>query len=75
MARQRLEDAEPPSLLVNKETEDDSDVDHSLSHLLPKSFARTQDRKGKIQSVEWNEELEEMRREKEIADANRGRVP
>ncbi|KAL5478834.1 hypothetical protein ACEPAI_2111 [Sanghuangporus weigelae] len=73
LARQRLEDSEPRSsvLLINKEAEDDSDVDQSLAHLVPKSSASAHNRKGKIQSVEWNEELEEMRREKEIADANR----
>ncbi|KAL5520439.1 hypothetical protein ACEPAG_9663 [Sanghuangporus baumii] len=73
LARQRLEDSEPPSsvLSISKEAEDDSDVDQSLAHLVPKSSISAHSRKGKIQSAEWNEELEEMRREKEIADANR----
>ncbi|OCB86009.1 hypothetical protein A7U60_g6904 [Sanghuangporus baumii] len=73
LARQRLEDSVPPSsvLSINKEAEDDSDVDQSLAHLVPRSSSTAHNRKGKIQSVEWNEELEEMRREKEIADANR----
>jgi hypothetical protein len=30
------------------------------------------DRKGKAQQVEWDRELEELRREKEAADAQRG---
>jgi hypothetical protein len=31
-----------------------------------------QSKKGKAQTIEWDESLEEMRREKDVADANRG---
>ncbi|EJD05036.1 uncharacterized protein FOMMEDRAFT_27289 [Fomitiporia mediterranea MF3/22] len=72
LERQRLDDSDEPSstLLIKKDTEDD-DVDESLAHLIPSSSDAMRSHKGKIQSIEWTEELEEIRREKEIADANR----
>ena len=76
LAHQRLDDGDSPSKLdlLVKNTEDDSDVDESLLHILPKSSEPSRSHKGKIQTIEWDEGLEEIRREKEIADANRGEL-
>lgn len=77
LARQRLDDA--PKLDMTKDSEHpvrDDEVDHSLDHLpaatkrVPASIA--QSRKGKAQQIEWDAQLEEMKREKDITEANRG---
>lgn len=71
LARQRLDDSGGPSLI--QDAEDDSDVDQSLAHLVHNSSAGLRSHKGKVQSIEWDDGLEQIRREKEIADANRGK--
>ena len=68
LARQKLEDIPQTNL---KEDSDD-DVDTSLAHLSSNPTAASRSRKGNIQQIEWDEGLEEIKREKEIADANRG---
>lgn len=75
LARQTLDEADPVSLALGKtELSDDEDVDTSLEKLIskPSSSFRTGIRKGNVQQIEWDDSLEEIRREKEIADANRG---
>jgi len=73
LARQRLDDAVNPGI-PNPEAEPDEDeVDHSLAHLKsvgPQSAHKPM--KGRVQKIEWDEELENLSREKAAADANRG---
>jgi hypothetical protein len=74
LERQRLEDHEgvtpgessaPPP--------EDGEVDHSLDHFPAGARGKVGElRKGKVQQVEWDEGMENMMREKDIADANRG---
>ena len=73
LARQRLDDAVSPSI-PNPEVEPDEDeVDHSLTHLkFVGSQSAPKPMKGRVQTIEWDEELENMSREKAAADANRG---
>lgn len=52
----------------------EDEVDHSLAHLGsagPQSGRKPM--KGRIETVEWGEELENLSREKAAADANRGK--
>ncbi|KAI0053488.1 hypothetical protein FA95DRAFT_1552549 [Auriscalpium vulgare] len=69
LERQRLDDAPGPSAPPDEE---DSDVDESLAHLTAKSPTEGSSRKGKVQQIEWNQELEDMRREKAVAQAHWG---
>jgi hypothetical protein len=74
LARQRLDDtAVSVSVLKPKDEPDEDEVDHSLAHLNPAGLeSLKKPMKGRVQTVEWDEELENMSREKAIADANRG---
>ena len=71
LARQRLDDA--ASIPKPKTEPDEDEVDHSLAHLTSVGFRSAQKpMKGRVQTKEWDEELENMIREKAAADANRG---
>ena len=52
--------------------DDDEDVDKSLAHIGNGARALAQSKKGRVQQIEWDAELEEMSREKAAADATRG---
>ncbi|TFY56540.1 hypothetical protein EVG20_g8890 [Dentipellis fragilis] len=70
LERQKLEDT-PAAALVAPPDEDDEDVDHSLAHISAKArLPETQSRKGKVQQIEWDAGLEEMSREKAVAEAH-----
>ncbi|TCD63139.1 hypothetical protein EIP91_005898 [Steccherinum ochraceum] len=66
LARQKLVD-DPPSPPL---PEDDDDVDTSIQ-IHSTSAVPVNDKKGKIQEIEWDESLEKMRQEKAAADAAR----
>lgn len=73
MERQRLQDDDVAGPSQQEQEEyDESEVDQSLAHLWKGGKAGVKDRKGKVQKVEWDEELESMRRDKDAADAQRG---
>ena len=73
LARQRLDDTTSPSILEPTNEPDEDEVDHSLAHLNPVGLQSVRkSMKGRVQMIEWDEELENMNREKAIADANRG---
>lgn len=57
---------------MGAEYSDDEDVDESLAYLGQKNNASSKNRKGNMQTIEWDESLEELRKDKESADANRG---
>ncbi|EIN05680.1 hypothetical protein PUNSTDRAFT_122165 [Punctularia strigosozonata HHB-11173 SS5] len=71
LRKQRLHDEEDAT-----PGEDDQEVDHSLDHLPTgiggKSKGKVaEQRKGKVQHIALDDELEKMLREKAVADANR----
>ncbi|OCH88493.1 hypothetical protein OBBRIDRAFT_836549 [Obba rivulosa] len=68
LERQRISETSGPSSALLRD-EDDDDVDHSLDHLLPRAQGAPQSKKGRVAQVEWDPELEEMRREKAAAEA------
>ena len=73
LARQRLDDAISPSILKPTTDPDEDEVDHSLAHLKSAGLHSVQKpMKGRVQTREWDEELENMSREMAAADANRG---
>jgi hypothetical protein len=51
---------------------DDDDVDHSLAHITSNSLADRQSWKGKIQHIDWDDSLEEMQHDNNIARAQSG---
>ncbi|KAH6886101.1 hypothetical protein BKA70DRAFT_1335721 [Coprinopsis sp. MPI-PUGE-AT-0042] len=61
MERQRISDDPSPALAL--------DMHSSLAHISPKSIRSPVDRKGKVQQVEWDRELDEMTKEKAAAEA------
>lgn len=71
---QRLSD-DPVSSLQATLPDDDDDVDHSLAHISSRGVgAEALSRKGKVEQIAWDDELDELSREKAVADANRGSV-
>jgi hypothetical protein len=73
LERQRLADVHASSLLAPSDARDDEEVDHSLAHISSRPGASTQlPRKGQVQSINWDNELEQMSRERTAAEAARG---
>ncbi|KAK7026800.1 hypothetical protein VNI00_015458 [Paramarasmius palmivorus] len=73
LEKQRLNDDVGPSAPHTKD--EDDGVDHSLDYLNEYTSQSKSDiaasRKGKVQEVQWDNELDEMMREKDSADAAR----
>ena len=53
-------------------SDEDEDVDKSLAHIGNEARALAQSKKGRVQQIGWDAELEEMSREKAAAEATRG---
>ncbi|KAL1683231.1 hypothetical protein EV122DRAFT_201887 [Schizophyllum commune] len=71
LERQKLDEASGP---VYEKPVDDEDVDHTIAPTIGSGRHMQSDpalRKGKIQTVEWDEELEELKREKAAFEATR----
>ncbi|TDL26928.1 hypothetical protein BD410DRAFT_836029 [Rickenella mellea] len=71
LARQRLDDVPPTTQAsAGVDEEDDGEVDATLAQLLN---GKTPDRsrKGKAQHIEWDDQLDDMAREKAAAEAQR----
>ena len=74
LERQKLDEASGP---VYEKPVDDDDVDHTIAPTIGSGRHIHSDpalRKGKIQTVEWDEELEELKREKAAFEATRGGI-
>jgi hypothetical protein len=67
LARQKLLSDE-----IFPREEVDEEIDHSLDHLSSTMSSNRGPRKGQVQPIVWDKDLEEMSREKAIAEANRG---
>lgn len=77
LERQRISDE--PSAILNaaeeKKDYDEDDVDTSLAHISSnpsRSAAAASSKKGKVEEIAWDDELDEMTREKKAAEANWG---
>ncbi|KAJ7128837.1 hypothetical protein C8R43DRAFT_1027307 [Mycena crocata] len=72
LERQRLADPETiSSALTPADEVDDNDVDHSLDHISSGGVrpAASTSRKGRVEEIEWDAELDELEREKVAAEA------
>jgi hypothetical protein len=76
LEKQRISDDVGPSRRIAEAKDyDDDDVDTSLVHITSKSIgnpAQAASRKGKVEQIVWDEELDTMSREKKAAEATRG---
>ena len=71
LARQKLISPDEPS--GPREPNDEEEIDQSLAHLSTSTSQQNrQSKKGQVQSIAWDKDLEELSREKATADANRG---
>ncbi|KAF9232486.1 hypothetical protein BU15DRAFT_81173 [Melanogaster broomeanus] len=72
LERQRLSDSGPlPSSTSGAQADDDDEIDHTLAHITSRQQPPSQSKKGRTQTIEWDETLEQMSREKAVAEANR----
>ncbi|KAG6811727.1 hypothetical protein H0H92_006129 [Tricholoma furcatifolium] len=69
LEKQKISDSGPSIVPAEDSVEDDEDVDTSLAHIGSKSRIAAPIRKGKVESIEWDQELDEMSREKASAEA------
>ncbi|KAF8553274.1 hypothetical protein OG21DRAFT_1485540 [Imleria badia] len=72
LERQRLSETAPalsggPDALE----EDEDEIDHSLAHITSQRQLTLQSKKGRVKTIEWDDSLEQMSREKAAAEANR----
>ena len=71
LERQRISEPEVVlGLEVNKI--DEEEIDASLAHISSTHIGRPVDKKGKVQEIKWDRELDELSREKAAAEAQRG---
>ncbi|KAK7050640.1 hypothetical protein R3P38DRAFT_1764112 [Favolaschia claudopus] len=70
LEKQRIsDDTSGPSMPRKSAPEDEEDdVDHSLSHISSGAKA-TASRKGKVEQIQWNDDLDQLEREKVSAEA------
>lgn len=70
LARQKLS---PDEGIIAEPPGEEEEIDHTLDHLLTSnSQPIRQPKKGQVQSIAWDNDLEEMSRERAIAEANWG---
>jgi len=68
LERQRLSE-ESPGPSSAPPPPDEGEVDESLAHITSRLRGPSQSKKGKIQRIDWDEDLDEMTREKAAAEA------
>ncbi|KAH7924987.1 hypothetical protein BV22DRAFT_1065699 [Leucogyrophana mollusca] len=69
LEKQKLSDSVEPQ--IAPPADDDDDIDHTLAHISSRRQAPSQSKKGRVQSIEWDEDLDDMSREKAAAEAAR----
>lgn len=70
LEKQRLSDS-GPLLSARAPEEDEDEIDHTLAHITSRKPA-SQPKKGRVQTIEWDDAFEQMSRDKAAAEANRG---
>ena len=72
LARQKLDDSDSLKVPGVPQEDDEEEVDESISHLLRGEATSSRPRKGKVVQIDWDQQLDDISREKAAADANRG---
>ncbi|KAF7365860.1 hypothetical protein MVEN_00460400 [Mycena venus] len=67
LERQRISDAPGPSIPAST-TEPADDVDRTLGHISSNGIKPVTSCKGKVEQIEWDGELDELKREKAYAE-------
>jgi hypothetical protein len=70
LEKQRI--SELDIVLGAKDDIDEDEVDMTLAHISSYSTRVATDRKGKVQEIQWDREMDEMSKEKAVAEAQRG---
>ena len=70
LEKQRLSDVSEAIAVVPRVGDDD--IDYELAHISSHRSLPPTSQKGRVQTIEWDGELEEMSRAKAAADACRG---
>ena len=69
LERQRILE---PATFSTAPQEDDDDIDHDLDHITSERKAYSRPKKGNVQTIIWDKALEEMKQQKDAAEAARG---
>jgi len=71
LERQRLDDSTPPTLSPPDGADPEDDIDHTLISRTSRYTTAAPNKKGQIQQIEWDKEMEDLQREKASAEAAR----
>jgi hypothetical protein len=71
LERQRLDDLPARSTPLADSIDDADDVDLTLAHISSRPQAVSQSKKGQVQQIDWDEQLDDLSREKAAAEAAR----
>ncbi|KAL4077873.1 hypothetical protein J3A83DRAFT_4156216 [Scleroderma citrinum] len=69
LERQRI--SEPATFSTAPQEAEDDDIDHDLDRITSGRQAHTRPKKGNVQTIAWDKELEDMKREKDATEAAR----
>jgi hypothetical protein len=72
LEKQRLLEDHGPSTLISTVNDEEDDVDTTLSHISSHRPHGAPSKKGRVEQIEWDANLDEMSREKAAAEATRG---
>lgn len=73
MEKQRISEASGLlALPLENQNDDDDDVDHTLAHISSHRTTAAPSKKGKVSQIKWDDELDELSREKASAEATWG---
>jgi hypothetical protein len=72
LERQRLGDETILTTENSKVSEDEDDVDYSLRAKLSNHYGTSNSKKGQVHQIEWDKNMDDLRREKLSAEAVRG---
>jgi hypothetical protein len=76
LERQRLADDTDLPIIpgASKDVKDDEDVDTTLAHISSRLNPQATSKKGKLEQIIWDEEIDRMNRDKKAAEATWGMI-
>ncbi|KAJ7610484.1 hypothetical protein FB45DRAFT_993476 [Roridomyces roridus] len=69
LEKQRISDTVGPGVTPENDVDDEDDVDHNLDHISSGGLKPVRSRKGKVEEIEWDDEFNDLEREKVSAEA------